>query len=50
MSAALYLEIRAKSAFLDQDHSLLCAFVHGVFAGFLVANQAQASAEIAPIG
>ena len=33
MSPALYPEIRAKSAFLDQNHSRLCAFVHGVSAG-----------------
>jgi len=33
MSAGLYREVRAKSAFLDQDHSRLCAFVHEVSAG-----------------
>ena len=33
MSAALWREIRTKSAFLDQDHPPLCAFVHGVSAG-----------------
>ena len=33
MSAAPWREVRAKSAFLDQDHSRLCAFVHGVSAG-----------------
>src|SRR5438445_13460756 len=33
MSAGFYREIRAKSAFLDQNHSRLCAFVHGVSAG-----------------
>jgi hypothetical protein len=33
MSAAPWREIRTKSAFLDQDHLRLCAFVHGVSAG-----------------
>jgi hypothetical protein len=28
MSAGLHREIRTKSAFPDQDHSRLCAFVH----------------------
>jgi hypothetical protein len=33
MSAALWREIRTKSAFIDQDHLGLCAFVYGVSAG-----------------
>jgi hypothetical protein len=34
MSAGLYRETRANSAFPDQDHSRLCAFVHGFLPDF----------------
>jgi hypothetical protein len=33
MSAGLCQEFQEKSAILDQDHSRLCAFVHGFSAG-----------------
>jgi len=33
VSAVGYRQVRATSAFPDQDHSRLCAFVHGVSGG-----------------